>query len=1120
MNITARRHAPAAFAALLVSPAALHAASPLAPRPNGMQPGHPTRVLIDNATVHVSPDETLDRADILIENGRIVRVAGTIEPGQGPAAGARVIDAEGLHVYAGFIDAYVPVDAPAPTAGAPGTHWSNLVTPQRDALAGKGLPKKDAEKLRKLGFTAAGIAPASGIFRGHGAVVSAAEPFDDPSLGSTPVYRANAAQHLGFETSNWSSGDYPTSHMGVVALLRQSFIDAAQRASSTKDGSQHTDASCLDHIDPEGLLIYDSSFPLEAMLADKVSAEFGHTNVAIVGSGNEFKRLDALADSDRPLIVPLVFPKAPDVFSVGEADATSLDDLMSWEHAPANARYLYERRVNFAITSSKLPKSQKFWENMEKAIDAGLPGEEALAALTTTPARILDVSDQLGTVEAGKAANLVIASNDLFDTAADATILELYIDGRPHHINDAEDTRFDGRWNITVVGAPFTMAMEIDGQSITNIEGDAKNKARKVTIKDERISFLVDDDDDASGTYLVSGVLTPDGTIRGTGVAPDQSTYEWTATREGPVADAEDAEDNDKSDKEDNKDTLTTAPVGAPFANYTVAEQPQQKTYLLTNATVWTQSDKGILENAWVLVVDGKVRSVGTGGVPEIAAETIDCSGKHITPGLIDAHSHTGLFQLGVNEAGQAVTSECRIADSLDPGHINWYRQLAGGVTTANLLHGSANPIGGQSQTVKVRWGAPRPEAMLFEDAKPGIKFALGENVKQSNWGDDNTTRYPQTRLGVETLMRDRFTKAAEYGLAHGILKQAPRSGSFFTTERPNDNSQQLSIEGLTNRIKNLRNERRSVENKARGNAEWANELVAFDQRIAQTQSQLDAISARDLELETLAQILAGQRLIHCHSYRQDEILMLCRIAEDFGFTIGTFQHGLETYKVAEIVKEHAIGTSIFSDWWAYKVEVQDAIPYAGPINFEVGLLTSFNSDSDDLARRMNVEAGKALRYARASGIDMTPQDALNFVTMNPARQLMIDRRVGSIEPGKDADLAVWSGDPLSSMSRCEQTFVDGRQLFSLEQDQAHRDRMQAERARLVAKILEEGKPEPKDTENKEPETIADPDERPTRRSLLARTYERALNDHVEHGTQPGECGCNLLPRQILYLND
>ena len=1063
--------------ALALTAGLAHAADPLAPRPNGPMPAPPSLHLIDNATVHAAPGLAPEVLDILIEDGRIVRIAPAIDPGA-----ARVWDAQGLHVYAGFIDAYVPVAAGAVAANTPGAHWSPLVSPQRDALAGAGLPASDATNLRKLGFTAANIAPDAGIFRGWSAVVSTAEPQPDPALGKPPVYRAKAAQHMGFERAGWDEGGYPTSHMGVIALMRQTFLDAAHRA-----GRTNTDANVLDHIDPDALLVYDTSFELEALLADKVGVELGHQSVAIVGSGTEFKRLDALAAAGRPIIVPLIQPNTPDVWSVGASDSVSLEELASWEQGPANPRWLAEKDLPVSITASKLPRNQNFWTNLHKSIDAGLTPEQAHAMLTTNPAALLGVSDTLGTVETGKQANLIVSTAPLFhgsDAKGDqkAEILSVWVDGRHHKINDRKDTRFDGAWEMATVGADFRMSFTVDGTTINLKEGDNTGKARRVTIRTDRISFVIDDTDTNTGSYLVSGILGPDGVIRGTGVAPDQAVFEWTATKASPdqandAAEAAKAVPSDdfvaEGDGDAQPDQAPEAgarpersgrsrtaradsakreppsmPIGAPFATYTVQAMPEQKNYLLVNATVWTQSDRGIIENGWVLVRDGKIAQIGTGGYPRIAAEVIDCAGKHITPGLIDAHSHTGLFRLGVNESGQTITSEVRIADSIDPGHINWYRQLAGGVTSALLLHGSANPIGGQSQTVKVRWGALRPEDMYFEDAKTGIKFALGENVKQSNWGDRNTTRYPQTRLGVETIIRDRFTKAREYA--------------------------------------------------ARG---WKTET-----------------GGRDLELEAIAEILSGDRLIHCHSYRQDEILMLCRVAEDFGFKIGTFQHGLETYKVAEVVREHAIGASIFSDWWAFKVEVQDAIPAAGPINFEAGLLTSYNSDSDELARRMNAEAGKAYRYAREAGIEMTREQALNFVTRNPAIQLGIIDRVGTLEPGKDADLVVWSGDPISSLTRAERTFVDGRQLFSPEIDAAHRERNRAERTRLIEMLMKEGRPEPKKDEDK-PDSESG-EQAPTRRSMLARAYEAALLEHIEHGTRPGDCGCNLLPRELMRMFD
>lgn len=1113
--------------ALLGGSAALALAQsqqPLAPRPNGMSPATPARHLITNATVHTAPGKVLEDTDILIIDGRIAAVGSDLAPGS-----AQVWDIDGAHVYAGFIDPYVEVDTPDLPASASGSHWSNKISPNDDALR-VGLGEDAAKSLREMGFTAAMIAPDSGIFRGWTGIVSTAADFEDPSQGEPPVYRARTGQAMGFDRGGWGDPGYPTSHMGVVAMMRQTFSDADTRRAM----GDHSDSTILDQITPaDTTFYYDISQELEAALADDVASELNHPSIVIVDNGTAHRRLDLFKEMGHPVIVPLTYPETPDVFSVGAMDGVDLAELQHWERAPANARWLHNSGLDVALTTSKMRRGEKFWDNLHTAIEKGLPADQALAMLTTNPAKIIGLGGH-GTIAKDGIANLVVASGDLFDPSADAKIIDTWVDGRRHHISDAKDARFDGLWSSTIVGTNLSIEIRIDGKSVTLIdnagEKPVETKATKVVIDGNSISFLTDYEGDDHGAYIHTATLASDGTIRGTTINPAPMTYtpnpdsfEWVATPKTAVATMDDFKgtwnavlsDEFKLDFKIGKDSVTiiervqdgddieqesasaemingvlnftfehepfgmtgvfsialtkmddtnlagmgTLPSGkgftvaatkkdkdpdpvhtlpdmpdAPFGPFAYSEAPAQRTVLFTNATVWTQSDKGILENGWVIVRGGKVHSVGTGGYPRIAVdETIDAKGMHITPGLIDAHSHTGLFRFGVNESGQAVTAECRISDSLDPGHPGFYRELAGGLTAANLLHGSANPIGGQSKTIKLRWNADKPGDMFFDSAKPGIKFALGENVKQSNWGDDNTTRYPQTRMGVETLMRDRFIRAKEYA--------------------------------------------------ARGNKTEA--------------------GYRDIELETLAQILAGDRLIHCHSYRQDEILMLCRIAEEFGFKIGTFQHGLETYKVAEVVREHAIGASIFSDWWAYKVEVVDAIPFAGPINFEAGLLTSFNSDSDDVARRMNVEAGKALKYAKLSGIAMSEQEALNFVTLNPAKQLMIDDRVGSIEPGKDADLVVWTGNPLSSLSRPEMTFVDGRLLFSRELDAQMRQHDAGERQRLIQLIIRDGKPLPEKSDEPEHEHEHD--------DLVDPGYDE--HGHTHFNTERGDCGCSqLLP--------
>lgn len=465
------------------------------------------------------------------------------------------------------------------------------------------------------------------------------------------------------------------------------------------------------------------------------------------------------------------------------------------------------------------------------------------------------------------------------------------------------------------------------------------------------------------------------------------------------------AKRTDESLKSEGREAAAIAAIPeslpAPFGPYGLREQPAADRAVITNVTIWTCKDgtsDTVIKDGAVVISDGKLQYVGPmAGLPRLAEgfETIDGSGKFVAPGIIDCHSHTGISR-GVNEAGQAVTAEVRIGDVTDPNDVSWYRQLAGGVTSVNNLHGSANAVGGQSMVNKIRWGASRPDDMHFErpigggpegGAMPGIKFALGENPKQSNWGDRNTTRYPQTRMGVEMLIRDRFTAAREY-------------------------------------LRDIK------AGKAR----------------------------RDLELEALGEILEGKRLVHCHSYRQDEILMLCRVAEEFGFRIGTFQHILEGYKVADELVKWSGGGSAFSDWWGYKWEVFDAIPSAGPIMAEQGVIVSYNSDSDEMARRLNIEAGKAAKYSgKHGGKPIPPHEAFKFVTLNPAKQLQMHARTGSLEPGKDADLALWSGIPTSPTSRCEMTWVDGRRLFSLEQDAKQRQWIASERQRLVQKVLAAG---------------------------------------------------------------
>ncbi len=430
-----------------------------------------------------------------------------------------------------------------------------------------------------------------------------------------------------------------------------------------------------------------------------------------------------------------------------------------------------------------------------------------------------------------------------------------------------------------------------------------------------------------------------------------------------------------------------TSPRDTAAWKNTTPEQPDA--VLVRGATIWTSGPDGVLENADLLIKKGKIAKIGKGLNAPRNGVVIDGSGKHVTAGLIDAHSHSAIVG-GVNEGSNVTTAEVRIGDVVNSDSIHIYRQLAGGLTTANLLHGSANSIGGQNAVIKLRWGA-LPEEMKIRGAPEGIKFALGENPKQSNFFNSENPRYPATRAGVERSIRERFEAAVDY-------RKAWEAHAADPTSVP---------------------------------------------------------PKRDLQLDALVEIMDGKRLVHSHSYRADEIVMLLRVAEDFGFAVASFQHVLEGYKVADELAAGNAGASTFSDWWAYKFEVIDAIPYNGAIMWDRDVVVSFNSDSSDLARRMNTEAAKAVRYG-----GVPEAEALKFVTLNPAIQLGIDDRVGSREKGKDADFVVWSGHPLSTYSICEQTWIDGRKYFDRDEDLVAREAIATERQELLAKVRAESEKE------------------------------------------------------------
>ncbi len=1015
---------------------------------------------ITGATVVPRPGARIANATIVIRDGLVRSVTAN---GAVPA-GARVHDLSGHTIYAGFVESHVAVDAPAPPADARGNHpHPGRILPQRRATDGAGLDGDTRGALRELGFAAAAIAPRDGNLRGRAAIVTLADPGSDLAAAGVEVVRDDVYQTMSFDRASFRSDSgsrYPTSQMGAIALLRQTFSDADWyhdcRDAITRDPARFeplAPSDALEAIGPAGStgtpILFDSRSELELLRAAKIADEFQRPMI-LLGSGTEFRRLDAIAATGRPLLVPLAFPETPDVADVTRAERVDLRTLMSWDRAPSNVKRLLEAGVDVALTSGDARDRGSFLDRLRRIVREGVDPDVALAMLTTKPAEWLGVADRIGTIEPGRLANLVVVEGDLFDD--DATIRSVWIAGRAHEVEPVKTEPMAGTYTLDAEALGGALTLEIGAKRIRAERGETDVTARNTNVSIASFRCTLDGDDlGAPGVFALRGWIDGD-VLRGTLITPTGESIAFTAPPAPPVegddpdeseeaadeatdpasddagepaiADAEvldsppneavtddatvadaDAQRDEPARGErrerrgrptDDTDETTSETEPAlgdvlPLGAYGLAEAPASESLYITGATIWTSAEAGIVENGVLIVHDGRIAYAGPAdGAPARDDEReLDASNLHITPGLIDAHSHTGVSG-SVNEVGERVTAEVRIEDCIDPDDINWYRQLAGGLTAANQLHGSANAIGGQNSVVKLRWGVAHPDDMRLETAMPGIKFALGENPKRVAAGTDIADEYPQSRMGVATLIEDRLAAGRHYRAAW------ERFGAMTPSER-----------------------RRAMPPR------------------------------RDLELEAMAEIVASERWIHCHSYRQDEILMLARLAQQFGIKIGTFQHVLEGYKVAEAVRDAAVGGSTFSDWWAYKFEVIDAIPHNAALMTQVGANVSINSDSNEHARRLNTEAAKSMKYG-----GLSPEQSLALVTINPAIQLGIDDRVGSLEVGKDADFAIWSGDPLKYSSRCTSTWIDGREYFSLERDAEHRRLATAERQRLIQKIL------------------------------------------------------------------
>lgn len=931
-----------------------------------------------NATIFKAFNEQLNQAILIIRDGKIEAVGAKISIPEE----AVVIDLNGKFIYPSFIDLYtdygLPKSKPAERSGRgrenaqdltnkEGAYaWNQALKPENRAHEHFSADEKSAAEFLKQGFGLVLTHERDGISRGTSTLVSLGK-----GNAHELILTEKAAHHLSFDKGS-SSQSYPSSLMGSIALIRQTYLDGEWYKKQNEEVNISLEAWNKIQDLPQ---IFETRDHLEALRAYKIASEFGKKYI-IKGNGSEYRRLEAIKATDQPFILPLDFPEAFDVEDPYDALVVSLTQLKHWELAPENPGRMAKAGIEIALTSDGLAKKSDFLKMLRKAVENGLSKEDALKALTFTPANMLGVYDKTGSLSPGKMANFIITDGDIFKDKT--TILHNWVQGKSNVFKDLSPALSEGKYSLNIDGKTFDLVVG-EKENVEIILNDTTKIKVKSTFSNDAVTLAFSLPDQKEKIRL-SGI-TEGNKWYGKGQLEDGRWVNWETAFKVSEAPSESKEGRQEKEKEASREV---GPVIYPFVAHGWETVPKAKNYLISNTTVWTNEAEGILPNTDVVIENGKITKIGK-NLKATGHEIIDGTGKHLTAGIIDEHTHIAITR-GGNEGTQASSAEVRIGDIINSEDINIYRQLAGGVTTAQVLHGSANPIGGQSGIIKLRWGY-EPEKMKFEGADGFIKFALGENVKQSNWGDNFTSRFPQTRMGVEQVFVDHFNRAREYG-----IKKA--SGKWFR---------------------------------------------------------------KDLEMEALLEIINGHRFITCHSYRQSEINMLMKVAEQFGFRVNTFTHILEGYKVAEKMKDHGAAGSTFSDWWAYKHEVLEAIPYNAAMMYEQGVLVALNSDDAEMGRRLNQEAGKTVLYG-----NVPEEEALKFVTLNPAKMLHIDNRVGSIKAGKDADIVLWSDHPLSIYATADKTFVDGILFFDRETDKATRISIAAETNRIIQKMLnekQEGKP-------------------------------------------------------------
>jgi len=927
---------------------------------NGVRETNQITYAFINADIYITYDKKIENGILVVQDDKILQVGRNIPiPRE-----AKIIDLNGYKICPSFIDIFTEYGQSDKSNKLELSSWNSALNIEYNGVDNFKIDLEKAESFINNGFGTINTFKKDGIIRGSSALIllSYKRPHESILLDQ-------AALCLSFLKGS-SKQSYPKSLMGSIALLRQAYYDL-----SWYQNQNHIFNNSLKAFSEKKHLpkIFEVKDYQSIFRAQKIANEFNETYI-IKTHGDEYKRVSEISKLGLKLIVPINFPTINIHNDPYHNLNLSLASLKHADTAPFNIPILIKNGVDLCITTDGLDDFSKFFTNIRTIMSSGVTENEILKALTYHPANFLNVYDQVGSIEKGKKANFLIFSGNLFED--DFCIYQNWINGTKFDVNNMNLHKIIGEYIFSINNDNLdTLELYVKDQKIhIKIQNDSliKNQIRKLEFSGRKIDFNYNH-------QFFSGFFS-DSLIQGefSDSLGNWGEWEWVKINRLDIEVANSPEEL----------TKTHSTILYPNMAYGLNEIPAQESILFQNATLWTNESVGVLDSCDIAIEKGKIIAVGRD--LDLSAfssskdiKIIDASNKHITSGIIDEHSHIAISK-GVNEGTQAVTAEVRIGDVINADDINIYRQLSGGVTIAQLLHGSANPIGGQSAIIKLRWGNIA-EGLKYKNAKPFIKFALGENVKQSNWGSRYRTRFPQTRMGVEEIIEDAFVRAKEY----------------------NQNQKEYR---RNNKLPKPR---------------------------------------KDLELDALVEILNKKRFITCHSYIQSEILMLMDLGNKFDFRINTFTHVLEGYKIANELKAHGASASTFSDWWAYKYEVNDAIPYNATLLANSGVNTAINSDDAEMGRRLNQEAAKMIKYGGAS-----QEEAWKSITLNPAKMLKIDDHVGSLKKNKDADIVIWSSNPLSMYSMVEKTYIDGRCYFSLDKDIKHRASIKKEKALLLNKLL------------------------------------------------------------------